>query len=83
VELDPPRRGEVSIEVVPAGACRSDLHFQNGVVLTHGERTITGPYRGSAHPRQDMPRIADWCARETDAVGRGVLIFSRGGVPCQ
>ena len=70
------------------------------VVLTRGEKTITGTYYGSAHPRQDMPRIADWYARglldidslvtrryplseinrayediETDAVGRGVLVF--------
>src|SRR5258705_6905124 len=70
------------------------------VVLTRGEKTITGTYYGSAHPRQDMPRIADWVERgrldvtglvtrryaladinpayediETDAVGRGVLVF--------
>ena len=69
-------------------------------VLTRGEKTITGTYYGSARPRQDMPRIADWVARgrldvarlvtrrygladinrayediETDAVGRGVLVF--------
>ena len=30
------------------------------VVLTRGEKTITGCYYGSAHPRQDMPRIAAW-----------------------
>jgi S-(hydroxymethyl)glutathione dehydrogenase/alcohol dehydrogenase len=70
------------------------------VVLTRGEKTITGCYYGSAHPRQDMPRIADWVGRglldvaglvtrryplaeinrayedlDTDAVGRGVLVF--------
>ena len=70
------------------------------VVLTRGEKTVTGTYYGSAHPRQDMPRIADWVGRglldvaslvtrryplaeinrayediETDAVGRGVLVF--------
>jgi S-(hydroxymethyl)glutathione dehydrogenase/alcohol dehydrogenase len=33
------------------------------VVLTRGEKTITGCYYGSAHPRQDMPRIADWAGR--------------------
>ena len=33
------------------------------VVLTRGEKTITGSYYGSAHPRQDMPRIADWAER--------------------
>jgi S-(hydroxymethyl)glutathione dehydrogenase / alcohol dehydrogenase len=36
------------------------------VVLTRGEKTLTGTYYGSAHPRQDMPRIADW-------VGRGLI----------
>src|SRR5215471_7816141 len=36
------------------------------VVLTRMEKTIRGCYYGSAHPRQDMPRIADW-------VGRGLL----------
>jgi Zn-dependent alcohol dehydrogenase len=71
------------------------------VVLTRGEKTLTGCYYGSAHPRQDMPRIADWVERglldvaglvtrryaladinrayediETDAVGRGVIVFS-------
>jgi NDMA-dependent alcohol dehydrogenase len=30
VELDPPRRGEVLIQVRAAGVCRSDLHFQKG-----------------------------------------------------
>ena len=39
------------------------------VVLTRGEKTITGCYYGSAHPRQDMPRIADWA-------GRGLLDVS-------
>src|SRR5215470_9333744 len=33
------------------------------VVLTRGEKTVTGSYYGSAHPRQDMPRIADWAER--------------------
>ena len=33
------------------------------VVLTRGEKTITGTYYGSARPRQDMPRIADWVER--------------------
>src|SRR5262245_127334 len=33
------------------------------VVLTRGEKTITSTYYGSAHPRQDMPRIADWAQR--------------------
>jgi len=33
------------------------------VVLTRMEKTIRGSYYGSAHPRQDMPRIADWYSR--------------------
>jgi len=33
------------------------------VALTRGEKTITGCYYGSAHPRQDMPRIAEWVER--------------------
>lgn len=33
------------------------------VWVTRGEKTITGCYYGSAHPRQDMPRIADWVQR--------------------
>jgi Zn-dependent alcohol dehydrogenase len=33
------------------------------MVLTRGEKTVTGTYYGSAHPRQDMPRIADWVER--------------------
>ena len=71
------------------------------VVLTRGEKTVTGTYYGSAHSRQDMPRICDWIAQgrldvaslvtrryslgeinrayediETDAVGRGVIVFA-------
>jgi len=71
------------------------------VVITRMEKTIRGCYYGSAHPRQDMPRIADWVGRglldvaglvtrryplaeinqayedlDTDAVGRGVLVFA-------
>jgi S-(hydroxymethyl)glutathione dehydrogenase/alcohol dehydrogenase len=70
------------------------------VVLTRHEKTIRGCYYGTAHPRQDMPRIVDWYSRglldidrlvtrryplaeinrayddiETDAVGRGVIVF--------
>ena len=33
------------------------------VVLTRGEKTVTGTYYGSAHSRQDMPRICDWIAQ--------------------
>jgi len=33
------------------------------VVLTRGEKTVSGTYYGSAHSRQDMPRICDWIAQ--------------------
>jgi NDMA-dependent alcohol dehydrogenase len=36
------------------------------VVMTRMEKTIRGCYYGTARPRQDMPRIADW-------YGRGLL----------
>jgi Zn-dependent alcohol dehydrogenase len=36
------------------------------VVITRMEKTIRGCYYGTARPRQDMPRIADW-------YGRGLL----------
>jgi S-(hydroxymethyl)glutathione dehydrogenase/alcohol dehydrogenase len=70
------------------------------VVITRMEKTIRGCYYGTARPRQDMPRIADWYGRglldidglvtrryaladinrayedlDTDAVGRGVIVF--------
>src|SRR5262245_35097859 len=86
----------VIVGIAPTG----DTAAVEPVVLTRGEKTITGTYYGSAHPRQDMPRIADWYSRglldidslvtrryplteinrayediETDAVGRGVLVF--------
>jgi S-(hydroxymethyl)glutathione dehydrogenase/alcohol dehydrogenase len=87
----------VIVGIAPIG----DTAAIEPVVLTRGEKTITGTYYGSAHPRQDMPRIADWVERgrldvtglvtrrysladinrayediETDAVGRGVIVFS-------
>ena len=87
----------VIVGIAPAG----DTAAIEPVVLTRGEKTITGTYYGSAHPRQDMPRIADWVERglldvaslvtrryplaeinrayediDTDAVGRGVLVFA-------
>jgi S-(hydroxymethyl)glutathione dehydrogenase/alcohol dehydrogenase len=86
----------VIVGIAPIG----DVAAIEPVVLTRGEKTITGTYYGSAHPRQDMPRIADWVGRglldvaglvqrryalaeinrayediETDAVGRGVIVF--------
>jgi S-(hydroxymethyl)glutathione dehydrogenase/alcohol dehydrogenase len=86
----------VIVGIAPIG----DTAAIEPVVLTRGEKTITGTYYGSAHPRQDMPRIADWAEQgrldvsglvtrrysladinrayediETDAVGRGVILF--------
>ena len=52
----------VIVGIAPMG----DAAAIEPVVLTRGEKTITGTYYGSAHPRQDMPRIADW-------VGRGLI----------
>src|SRR6185436_12453929 len=87
----------VIVGIAPMG----DAAAIEPVVLTRGEKTLTGTYYGSAHPRQDMPRIADWVGRglidvaglvqrrytlaeinrayediDTDAVGRGVLVFA-------
>jgi S-(hydroxymethyl)glutathione dehydrogenase/alcohol dehydrogenase len=86
----------VIVGIAPIG----DTAAIEPVVLTRGEKTITGTYYGSAHPRQDMPKICDWVGRgrldvaslvtrrytladinrayediETDAVGRGVIVF--------
>jgi S-(hydroxymethyl)glutathione dehydrogenase / alcohol dehydrogenase len=52
----------VIVGIAPVG----DAAAIEPVVLTRGEKTLTGTYYGSAHPRQDMPRIADW-------VGRGLV----------
>jgi S-(hydroxymethyl)glutathione dehydrogenase/alcohol dehydrogenase len=49
----------VIVGIAPIG----DTAAIEPVVLTRGEKTITGTYYGSAHPRQDMPRIADWVER--------------------
>ena len=49
----------VIVGIAPMG----DTAAIEPVVLTRGEKTITGTYYGSAHPRQDMPRICDWIAR--------------------
>ena len=49
----------VIVGIAPAG----DVAALEPALLTRGEKTIRGCYYGSAHPRQDMPRIADWYAR--------------------
>jgi S-(hydroxymethyl)glutathione dehydrogenase/alcohol dehydrogenase len=87
----------VIVGIAPVG----DAVTLEPMVITRMEKTIRGCYYGSAHPRQDMPRICDWVSRglldvkglvvrryplaeinrayediETDAVGRGVLVFA-------
>jgi len=49
----------VIVGIAPMG----DTAAIEPMVLTRGEKTLTGTYYGSAHPRQDMPRICDWIAR--------------------
>jgi Zn-dependent alcohol dehydrogenase len=96
VDMVRKRGTAVIVGIAPVG----DAAALEPVVITRLEKTIRGCYYGSAHPRQDMPRIADWYARglldidglvmrryglgdinrayedlETDAVGRGVLVF--------
>src|ERR1044071_1056219 len=49
----------VIVGISPAG----ETMAVEPVVLTRGEKTIRGCYYGTAHPRQDMPRIVDWYTR--------------------
>jgi len=49
----------VIVGISPAG----ETMAVEPVVLTRQEKTIRGCYYGSAHPRQDMPRIVDWYSR--------------------
>jgi S-(hydroxymethyl)glutathione dehydrogenase / alcohol dehydrogenase len=97
VDMVRKRGTAVIVGIAPVG----DAAPIEPVVITRMEKTIRGCYYGSAHPRQDMPRICDWVTRglldvnglvmrryplaeinrayediETDAVGRGVLVFS-------
>ena len=46
----------VIVGIAPIG----DTAAIEPVVITRMEKTIRGCYYGSARPRQDMPRIADW-----------------------
>ncbi len=55
--------GKRGTAVIVGIAPNGDTAAIEPVVLTRGEKTITGSYYGSAHPRQDMPRIADWATR--------------------
>ena len=97
VDMVRKRGTAVIVGIAPVG----DAAPIEPVVITRMEKTIRGCYYGSAHPRQDMPRICDWVTRglldvqglvarryplaeinrayediETDAVGRGVLVFA-------
>ena len=48
---------------IPAGTLQLEFTTDGKMVYKIGQKTITGTYYGSAHPRQDMPRIADWVER--------------------
>jgi S-(hydroxymethyl)glutathione dehydrogenase/alcohol dehydrogenase len=57
----------VIVGIAPIG----DTAAIEPVVLTRMEKTIRGCYYGTARPRQDMPRIAEWYRRgllEIDAL---------------
>lgn len=96
VDMVRKRGTAVIVGIAPAG----DMLSIEPMVITRMEKTIRGCYYGSARPRQDMPKIADWAGRglidvaglvtrqyaladinrayediETDAVGRGVILF--------
>jgi Zn-dependent alcohol dehydrogenase len=49
--------------VIVGIAPRGDTANIEAVYVTRMEKTIRGCYYGSSHPRQDMPRIADWYSR--------------------
>ena len=49
----------VIVGIAPVG----DAVTLEPMVITRMEKTIRGCYYGSARPRQDMPRIADWSRR--------------------
>jgi S-(hydroxymethyl)glutathione dehydrogenase / alcohol dehydrogenase len=49
----------VIVGIAPIG----DTANLEPMVITRMEKTIRGCYYGTSHPRQDMPRIADWYAR--------------------
>jgi S-(hydroxymethyl)glutathione dehydrogenase / alcohol dehydrogenase len=97
VDMVRKRGTAVIVGIAPVG----DAAPIEPMVITRMEKTIRGCYYGSAHPRQDMPRICDWVTRglldvkglvarryplaeinrayediESDAVGRGVLVFA-------
>ena len=59
VDMVRKRGTAVIVGIAPLG----DAAALEPVVITRLEKTIRGCYYGSAHPRQDMPRIADWDSR--------------------
>ena len=62
VDMVRKRGTAVIVGIAPVG----DDAVIEPVVITRMEKTIRGCYYGTARPRQDMPRIADW-------YGRGLL----------
>jgi Zn-dependent alcohol dehydrogenase len=62
VDMVRKRGTAVIVGIAPAG----DLAAIDPVAVTRMEKTIRGCYYGTARPRQDMPRIAEW-------YGRGLL----------
>jgi S-(hydroxymethyl)glutathione dehydrogenase / alcohol dehydrogenase len=59
VQMVRKRGTAVIVGIAPLG----DTADLEPVAITRLEKTIRGCYYGSCHPRQDMPRIADWYAR--------------------
>ena len=56
VDMVRKRGTAVIVGIAPIGEA-ADIE---AVAVTRMEKTIRGCYYGSCHPRQDMPRIADW-----------------------
>jgi NDMA-dependent alcohol dehydrogenase len=59
VDMVRKRGTAVIVGIAPIG----DAAAIEPVVVTRMEKTIRGCYYGTARPRQDMPRIAEWYAR--------------------
>src|SRR4029434_1340360 len=59
VDMVRKRGTAVIVGIAPVG----DAAPIEPVLITRMEKTIRGCYYGSAHPRQDMPRICDWVTR--------------------
>jgi Zn-dependent alcohol dehydrogenase len=69
VELLPPRRGEILVDVEAAGVCHSDLHYMRGelscplpAVLGHeGAGRVSAVGEGVTSPRSpDAPSSRAW-----------------------